>query len=128
MYFLHVQAPPANQFSAEQQHRNLVPEACACGRIAVDIDHFDGVAACRRQRCEFRQQLLAQAAARARVEQKAHDERGYGCGRSPLKDLTECAMNSTVCAGTSPTAVTWWPCTTVEKANPEPTRANPCIG
>ena len=42
--------------------------------------------------------------------------------------LTEWAMNSTVWAGTSPTAVTWWPCTTVEKAYPEPTRASPCIG
>ncbi len=38
--------------------------------------------------------------------------------------FTESAMKRTVCGGTSPTAVTLWPSTTVEKADDEPTRAD----
>src|SRR3954468_23084775 len=35
-------------------------------------------------------------------------------------------MNWTVLGGTSPTAVTWWPSTTVENVEEDPTRAAPC--
>ena len=37
-------------------------------------------------------------------------------------------MNLSVRGGTSPTAVTWWPSTTVEKADATPERVVPCIG
>src|SRR3954471_3316533 len=60
--------------------------------------------------------------------------RGAGARLSPsvatadLVAFTCFAMNSVVFGGTSPTAVTWWPSTTVEKAEDDPTRAGPSAG
>ena len=56
--------------------------------------------------------------------------RGSGPGWQATLDVafTWVAMNSTVFGGTSPTAVTWWPSTTVENADEEPTRAGPSAG
>lgn len=91
----------ADQFAAEQQHGDLVPIAHARRGILVHIEHVDRNPRRRRQRPQRHEHFLAQAAILPRVQQKPQ------CGGSgPLEDFTECAMNSTVCAGTSPTAVT----------------------
>jgi len=113
IYLGHVQAAVANQFSGEQQDRNLVSVAHARRLVGIDIEHIDRILVRRRHGGEFGQQFLAQAAARTRVQDKTQAGArifqrriGQGRGRSAPKDFTECAMNSTVSAGTSPTAVT----------------------
>src|SRR5271170_4569745 len=86
MHLLDVQAPVTNQFSGEHQYRNLVSEAHACGRVGVDIDHLERIAAYCGDRGEFDQQLLTQAATRARVQHEARrgiDRYGCGYGRGP---------------------------------------------
>jgi hypothetical protein len=104
MYFFGVQTPVAHQFSGEQQHRNFVAVAHFRGGVGIDVEHIDAGLSGRRQLGKLRQHLLAQAAPWARVQQETHRQRRGSSG--PTTDLTEWAMNSTVCAGTSPTAVT----------------------
>src|SRR5450631_1893708 len=116
--------PMANQFPGEQQHRDLVSVTGTRGTVGIHVDDVHRHVRGRRQRAEFREHFLAKPAAGARIQQKPQ----WACRSLPLKDFTEWAMNSTVWAGTSPTAVTWWPCTIVENAYPEPTRARPCMG
>jgi hypothetical protein len=112
----------AHQLPAEQQHGHLVTIAGASRRVAIDVRHLEGNAVSRRQLAKLREHFLAQAASRPRVEQETHQETFDGVERTdgveravrrcryrgglPPKDLTEWAMNSTVWAGTSPTAVT----------------------
>ena len=108
MHFLRIQMAVADQFTGKQQHGDLVAMAHAGGGIRIHVDHVDAVSRDTGQLAERSQQLVAQTAALARVQQEAR--RGGGAqwavdGLTP-PDLTECAMNSTVCAGTSPTAVT----------------------
>ena len=114
MYLIRVQAPVTHQFAAEQQHRYLMAIAHFRGVLGIDVDHVDGKRLSFRQCGELAQHLFAQAAARARVHQetqqfRAHRRQWRGISALPPDDLTEWAMNSTVWAGTSPTAVTWWP-------------------
>ena len=92
----------ADQFSGEQQHRDLVSITGTRGAVGVYIDDVHRHPGRRRQGGEFDEHFLAKPAAGARIQQKSQ-----WAGRSlPLKDFTECAMVSTVWAGTSPTAVT----------------------
>jgi hypothetical protein len=72
IYFRRVQASPAHQLSCQQQHRNFVTVAHGGGGIAVDIDHLDVELARRRERQQLFQQLLAQLASWARIEQKTN--------------------------------------------------------
>ena len=65
MHFLGVQMPVTHQFSGEKQHRNLVAIACSCRRVGIDVEHVDRERAGLRQRGEFAEHLLAQAATRA---------------------------------------------------------------
>ena len=59
IYFLRVQAAVAEQFSGEQEHRYLVPEARPCRRFLIDVDDIDGDALGARQLAKFAQHLLA---------------------------------------------------------------------
>ena len=65
MYFLGVQMPVAHQFAREQQHRDLVAIARSRRRVGIDVEHVDSEGAGLRQRGEFAEHLLAQAATRA---------------------------------------------------------------
>ena len=65
MYFLGVQMPVTHQFSGEKQHGNLVAIAHSRRRVGIDVEHFDLERSNLRQRGEFIQHLLAQAAPRA---------------------------------------------------------------
>ena len=97
-----VQMPVADQFPGEQQHRDLVPVTGTRGYVGIHVDDVHRHTCRRRQRGEFGEHFLAKPATGTRIQQKSQ-----WAGRSlPLKDLTECAMVSTVWAGTSPTAVT----------------------
>jgi len=112
MYFFEVQAAMTDQFAVKQQHRHLVPIARPSGLIAIDIDHIDARRRGRRQRRKGAQHLLTETATVTGIEQEASRRHvaflGQWRGSSPPPDIfTEWAMNSTVCAGTSPTAVTW---------------------
>src|ERR1700704_5648674 len=71
MHFLGVQMPVTHQFSGEEQHGNLVAVAPSRRRVGIDVEHIDLERLSRRQRGELAQHLLAQAAPRARVQQKA---------------------------------------------------------
>ncbi len=137
MYFFGVQAPVTDQFAVEQQYRNLVAVArLRGGGSRIDIEHVDSD--CRGFRHAPRGRSASPRTDRSQdvsTAGSAAPPRPGVCleisgeeARRRLMILTEWAMNSTVCAGTSPTAVTWWPCTTVEKAYPEPTRTRPCMG
>ena len=102
MHLFGVQMPMTDQFTGKQQHRDLVPVPGTRGTVGVHVDDVHRHSRCRRQRGEFDEHFLAKPAARPRIQQKSQ-----WAGRSlPLKDFTECAMVSTVWAGTSPTAVT----------------------
>lgn len=102
MYLLEVQPPVAHQFTAQGQDGDLVSVAHARRRVRIHVDEVHGNAVGGGQGGEFSEHFFAQPAAGARIQQESQRE-----GRSPLLyDLTECAMNSTVWAGTSPTAVT----------------------
>jgi hypothetical protein len=102
MHLFGVQMPMADQFPGEQQYRDLVPVTRTRGTVGIHVDDIHRHARSRRQRGEFDEHFLAKPAAGPRIQQKSQ-----WAGRSlPLKDFTECAMNSTVWAGTSPTAVT----------------------
>ena len=109
MHLLHVETAVTDQLAGEQQHGDLVPVAPPGLGIGIHVEHPHGVAACGRQGGELLQQFLAQRAAAARIEHESRiGRRAHGRGDSAPEsaDLTEWAMNSTVWAGTSPTAVT----------------------
>lgn len=132
MQLVGVEASMADQFAAQQQDRDLMPITLARRPIAVYIDDFDRDAARFRHGPEFAEHFLAQAAARAGIQ----DQMGFRFGaprgvqccvdspplsaltdpvsrETPFTDsaLTDSPMYSTVCAGTSPTTVTWCPST-----------------
>jgi hypothetical protein len=65
MHFLGVQMPVTHQFSGEKQHGDLVAIACGRRRVGIDVEHINLEGANLRQRGEFAQHLLAQAAPRA---------------------------------------------------------------
>ena len=65
MYFVGVQMSVTDQFSGEQQHGDLVAIAGGSRRVGIDVEHIDLEGADFRQRGEFAQHLLAQAAPRA---------------------------------------------------------------
>jgi hypothetical protein len=102
MHLFGVQMPMTDQFPGEQQYRDLVAITGTRGAVGIHVDDIHRHARYRRQCGELDKHFLAKPAAGTRIEQKSQ-----WAGRSlPLKDFTECAMNSTVWAGTSPTAVT----------------------
>ncbi|MEA3174230.1 MAG: hypothetical protein QOF42_1641 [Gammaproteobacteria bacterium] len=110
MQFLEIQAPVADQVSGQQQNRDLVAIAGASTGIRIDVQDIDSHRGHLRQSGKFAQHLLAKAAPGTGIQQEAplcggHDAQWLGTSLLPTT-LTECAMNSTVCAGTSPTAVT----------------------
>ncbi len=65
MHFVRIQAPVTHQLSGEQQHGNFVAIANPRSGVRIDIEHIDAERLHRRQRVEFCQHLLAQAAQRA---------------------------------------------------------------
>src|SRR5690348_7065263 len=118
--------------------------------VGIDVDHFDrGQGHGLSERPQLREHLLAEMAVAP-----VHDGEngalfqcgggewangppgsgpstagaGAGAESDAFSALTESAMNRTVSGGTSPTAVTLWPSTTVEKAYEEPTRADSVTG
>src|SRR5476651_620852 len=102
MHLFGVQMPMADQLPGEQQYRDLVSVTGTRGTVGIHVDEVHRHARRRRQRGEFHDHFLAKPAAGARIQQKSQ-----WAGRSLLlKDFTECAIASTVWAGTSPTAVT----------------------
>jgi hypothetical protein len=119
----------AHDRAIEQQHRHVQPMPTPQLGIPIHVDDVDG-----RQRDapgksgQLLQHFLAQLAVAP-----VHDRqtRPHLRTRQWLADagaggpaaFTCVAMNCTVSGGTSPTAVTLWPSTTVEKAEEEPTVA-----
>ncbi len=65
-----------DQLAAEQQHGNLVAVALPNGRIPVHVDDVDGDTRGLGQGLELPEQLLAQAAIGARVQQKSRPGHG----------------------------------------------------
>lgn len=65
MHFVGIQAPVTHQLAGEQQHGNFVAIANARSGVGIDIEHIDAEWLHRRQRVQFREHLLAQAAERA---------------------------------------------------------------
>ena len=59
MHFFGVQASMTDQFSLEQQNRDLVAIAPFGVELPVDIDHVDGNPMRCRQRSQFSEHLLA---------------------------------------------------------------------
>jgi hypothetical protein len=71
IHFLRIQTAVAQQLSGKQQNRYFVAETHPRGGIKVNIDNIYRHTTRRRQRGKLAQHLLAQAAARARVQQEA---------------------------------------------------------
>ena len=65
-----------DQLAAEQQHGNLVAVALPACRIPVDVDDVDCDTGGRGQGLELSEQLLAQAAVGARVQQESRPDHG----------------------------------------------------
>jgi len=63
MYFFGVQAAMTDQFTVQQQHRDLMAVARAGGSFAIDIDHIHCYFRRFRQRREGDQHLLTKPAA-----------------------------------------------------------------
>ena len=78
MYLLGVEVSMAHQFSPEKQDRNLMAITYFRRRVGIDVEHVhtEGIG-CRQGR-ELAQHLLAQTAARARVEQEARRLPAHG--------------------------------------------------
>lgn len=119
----------------EQEHGHIESEPALQGRVGVHVHHFD-----RRQRHglgerpQLGDHLLAEMAVAAMhygengsAFQFGGGECAKGLGGSApsvsggaepetFSPFTESAMKRTVAAGASPTAVTLWPSTMVEKA------------
>jgi len=110
MHFVDVEASVTDQFPVQQEHGNLVAEALASGAIAVHVGNVDTVPDERGQDLQFGEHLLAESATAARIEQKRVTTRALGsqCASAPPSVIarTDRAICWTVCAGTSPTAVT----------------------
>ncbi len=102
MHFRGIEVTVTDELTVAQEHWNLMAEPRSRRRIAIDVDDLNGNAGDTGQREQGRHHLVAQSALRAGIQNE------FQCWvRSPArKERTECAMNSTVCAGTSPTAVT----------------------
>lgn len=66
----------AHQLAGDQQHRNLVAVAQACGRIAIHIDDIDRNAVGCRQRGQFGEHFLTERAAGPRIQQESQWEGG----------------------------------------------------
>ena len=98
----HVQMTVADQFAGQQQHRDFMAIAPTRRGIRIHVDDIHGDVGRLRPSREFREHFLAEPAFGAGIQQESQWE-----GKSlPPEDFTEWAMNSTVWAGTSPTAVT----------------------
>ncbi len=76
MHLLDVQAAVTNQFSGVQQYGDFVPKSGADSGIGIHVHHIDGAFPRCRQRPQLNQHFLAEAAPRARVQQKARQWRG----------------------------------------------------
>src|SRR6187401_3036264 len=133
----------ANHAAIEQQHRHFEAELTDELGVGVDIDHGhgrDGLGSL--ELGQLVEHLVTEPASLAGDDDEAlFQSRLLAAGHlrwgaSPmaaggcwdLEALTCLAKNSTVVGGTSPTAVTWWPSTTVENADDEPTREGPSAG
>jgi len=103
MHFPEVQRPMTHQLAVQQQHRNLVSPARTDGRIRIDIGNVEPVGVALERAPEFLCHPLAQMTAWTGKQQKACRNAQWAV---ELSRRTECAMNSTVTSGTSPTAVT----------------------
>ena len=102
MHFLRVQMSVTHQLAFQEQDRDLVAVTGPGRGLRVDIDHIQRQPGSRRECPQCIDQLIAQAAAGSRIDPESQREPMP----APPTDFTEWAMNSTVCAGTSPTAVT----------------------
>src|SRR5690349_711624 len=130
----------ANHAAIEHEHRHFEAELPDQFGVGVDVD--DGH--CRNglgpfELGQFVKHLVTEPSSLAGDDD---EPLFHGCGYVrgggaspmapaggwPLEALTCLAKTSTVVGGTSPTAVTWWPSTTVENAEDEPTREGPSAG
>lgn len=59
MYFVGVQAPVTDEFACQHQDRNFVSIALARRGVSIDVDKFDRVSACLRNRLQLTQHLFA---------------------------------------------------------------------
>ena len=73
MHFLDIEPSVANEFPAHGEHRNLVPVAHARLGRCIDIDHIDADTLRRGEHAQRDQHVLAQPAARSRIQ---HESRG----------------------------------------------------
>jgi hypothetical protein len=71
MHFFGVQAAVAQQFTGEQQHRNLVAVANLSLGIGIDVAHIDAEPLRLRQCRELREHFLAQTASGPGVQHEA---------------------------------------------------------
>src|SRR5690348_16165587 len=130
----------ANHAAIEHEHRHFEAELPDQFGVGVDVD--DGH--CRNGLGSFELGQFVKHLVTEPTSLAGDDDEPlfHGCGYLrgggaspmapaggwPLEALTCLAKNSTVVGGTSPTAVTWWPSTTVENADEEPTREGPSAG
>lgn len=125
--FFGVEPAMADRFAFENQYRNFEPVPRPQLLVGVDVDHANVHGPSGAETLELDQHFIAQLAPLARNDGEANQEErceraALDYGARPLiargtssPGFTELAMNCTVCAGTSPTAVTWWPLTVREK-------------
>ena len=116
MHFDGIKAAVTQLLALKQQYRDLQSPAAAGFRVSVDIDDLEPVGA-RRQQCrQFPDQPLAQMTVGTgiQLETRQHGQCVLAAAEPFMR--TELAMYCTVCAGTSPIAVTSCPSTMVEKA------------
>lgn len=110
----------ANGRVVQQQHRDFQAVAGPEAGVRIDIQDADLRLPAGAETLELHQHLIAKVAALARQDGETDQGMGiYGArsvsaGGISAPGFIELAMNCTVCAGTSPTAVTWWPFTVIE--------------
>ncbi len=110
MHFVDVEASMTDEFAVQQEHWNLVAKARASGAIGIDVGNVDAAPADRGQGLQPGKHFLAESATGPRVQQERVPARARGiqCASAPPSVIarTDRAICCTVCAGTSPTAVT----------------------
>jgi hypothetical protein len=124
----------ADDAAVAGEDRNLEPEPASRRRIAVDVRDVE----LRHDRRELRDEVVAERAVLARVDEepvgrhpRRLQSRWFAAARAWSGDAAGrrlVAIAFSVRVGTSPTAVIWWPSTTVVYAEATPERLVPSDG
>ena len=124
----------ADDAAVAGEDRNLEPEPASRRRIAVDVRDVE----LRHDRRELRDEVVAERAVFTRVYEEPGarhprrlQSRRFAAARAWSGDAAGrrlVAIAFSVRVGTSPTAVTWWPSTTVVYAEATPERLMPWDG